>query len=119
MQVTSRMRAGVTVVSLAGQVLRYRADVFGAWIRAEIGDGWTGPVLLDCEHLTYINSVALREILLVARRVAQHQGRFAICSLAEPLDRVFEIVGFDQIMDIHDSTEQALARLRQLGVYFG
>ena len=111
MQVTSRMRAGVTVESLAGQVLRYRAEVFGAWMRAEIGDGWTGAVLLDCEHLTYINSVALREILLVARRVARHRGRFAICSLAEPLDRVFEVVGFDQIMDIHDSADQALAAL--------
>ena len=111
MQVTSRMQSGVTIVSLAGHVPGYCAEVFGAWIQAEIGDRWTGAVLLDCEHLKYINLVGLYEILLVAQRVVRSRGRFAICSLAEPMDRVFEAVGFDRIMDIHDSADQGVAAL--------
>ena len=103
------------IVSLRGRVLRHRADVFGAWVQTEIGDRWTGQVLLDCTHLTYINSAGLREILLLAKRAAEHGGRFALFGLAEGVDRAFEVVGFDRILDIHESADEAMAALNSNG----
>ena len=113
MKVSSRMRRDVTVVSVHGRVLRHRADVFEDWIVAEMGDRWSGPVLLDARAMTYINSAGLRTVLRLFKRIAQHGGRFAICGLAEGIDRTFEILGFDQIMGIHDSLEEALEVLSQ------
>ncbi len=113
MKVSSRIRRDVTVVSVHGRVLRHRADVFADWIVAEMGDRRSGPVLLDARAMAYINSAGMRTVLRLFKRVVQHGGRFAICGLAEGIDRAFEILRFDRIMDIHDSLEEALEVLSQ------
>ena len=69
---------------------------FSDWISSEVGDRWAEPVVLDCTNMTYINSAGLRAILMFARRSAEHGGRFALFGLAEPVQRTFEVVGFDQ-----------------------
>ena len=113
MKVSSRARRDVTVVSVHGRVLRHRADVFEDWIVAEMGDRWSGPVVLDTRAMTCINSAGMRTVLRLFRRIARHRGRFAVCGLAEGIDRAFEVLGFDRIMDIHDSLEEALEVLSQ------
>ena len=74
MKISSRIRRDVTVVSVHGRVLRHRADVFEDWIVAEMGDRWSGPVLLDARAMTYINSAGLRTVLRLFKRIAQHGG---------------------------------------------
>ena len=111
MKVTSRIRDGVMIVSVLGRVFLPRTDVLAAWLQTEIGDRWDGPVLIDFTHVKYINSAGLREILLLARRIAEHNGRFALCGLGEEVARAFTVVGFDRILDIHDSVDEALAEL--------
>ena len=108
MKVSSRAREGVLVVSVYGRVLLPRTDVFSDWISSEVGDRWAEPVVLDCTNMTYINSAGLRAVLMFARRSAEHGGRFALFGLAEPVQRTFEVVGFDQMLDIHESADDAL-----------
>jgi len=108
MKVSSRVRDGVMVVSVFGRVLLPRTEVFSDWIGTEVGDRWAGPVLLDCTGMTYINSAGLREILMFARRSAEHGGRFGLFGLAESVRRTFEVVGFDRMLDIHGSAAEAL-----------
>ena len=111
MKVSSRIRDGVMIVSVLGRVLLPRTDVVAAWIQTEIGDRWDGPVLLDFAHVTYINSAGLREVLLLAKRIAEHGGRFALCGLSAEVERAFSVVGFDRILDIHGSADEAVAAL--------
>ena len=111
MKVTSRIRAGVAIVSVHGRVFRHRAGVFASWVHMEVGDRFTGPVLLDAGAMTYINSAGMVTILRLARRCARHGGRFALCGLAEGIDRAFEVLGFDRIIDTYDSADEALAAL--------
>ena len=96
------------VVSVFGRVLLPRTDVFSNWINAEVGDRWAEPVLLDCTGMTYINSAGLREVLMFARRSAEQGGRFALFGLGEHVRRTFEVVGFDQVLDIHETADEAL-----------
>ena len=95
------------VVSVFGRVLLPRTEVFSDWISAEVGNRWSEPVVLDCTHMTYINSAGLREILTFARRSAEHGSRFALYGLDKSVRRTFEVVGFDRILDIHASAEEA------------
>ena len=111
MKVSSRMRSGVLILSVHGRVFRHRADAFSEWIEAEIGNRWEGPMLFDVREMTYVNSAGMRTILRVSKRINRHGGRFALCGLAEGIDRAFAVLGFNQIMDIHDSVEEALAAL--------
>ena len=108
MKVSSRVREGVLVVSVYGRVLLPRTDVFSDWISTEVGDRWDESVLLDCTNMTYINSAGLRAVLMFARRSAKHGGRFALFGLAGSVLRTFEVVGFDQMLDIHESVEESL-----------
>ena len=96
------------VVSVLGRVLLPRTGVFSDWVSTEIGNRWDEPVLLDCTGMTYINSAGLREILMFARRSAENGGRFALFGLAVPVRRTFEVVGFDQMLEIYESVDEAL-----------
>lgn len=111
MNVTSRTEDGVVIVSVEGRVHRERARQFMLEAKLAIGDQWGGRVLLDCQKMTYISTAGLREVLLIAKKISRHEGRFAICTLAEGIDRAFEVIGFDQIIDIHKSSEAALASI--------
>lgn len=111
MKVTSRTEDGVVIVAVEGRVHRERATQFMVEAKAAIGDQWGGRVLLDCQEMTYISTAGLREVLLIAKKIARHDGRFAICTLAEGIDRAFNVIGFDQIIDIHESSEAALASI--------
>ena len=111
MKVTSRMEDDVVIVAVEGRVHREMATQFGVEAKQAIGDKWGGRVLLDCQEMTYISTAGLREVLLLAKQISNHNGRFAICTLAEGIDRAFEVIGFDQIIDIHRSSEAALASI--------
>ena len=70
-----------------------------------------GRLLLDFSDLVYISSAGLRVVLLAAKRLQSANGRLALCSLSPQIAEVFRISGFDAILDIHPSSESALARL--------
>ena len=64
-------------------------------------------LILDLEELSYISSAGLRVILLTARVLQRQGGKLAICSLSDPIREVFEISGFDKIIPVHSSREEA------------
>lgn len=54
-----------------------------------------GPVCLDLSHVRYLDSSALSELAILARRIAPAR---AIVSGTQPqVKRVFKLVGFDTI----------------------
>ena len=66
-------------------------------------------VIVDMEELIYISSAGLRVILQVSKQLERHSVRFAICSLSKPVREVFEVSGFDRVIDIRPSRADALA----------
>lgn len=68
-------------------------------------------LLLDFADLAYISSAGLRIVLLAAKRMKSSGGRLALCSLNPQISEVFEISGFNRIIDIHPSRDAALLTL--------
>ena len=66
-------------------------------------------VVVDMEELIYISSAGLRVILQVSKELERRSVRFAICSLSKPVREVFEVSGFDRVIDIRPSRAEALA----------
>ncbi len=68
-------------------------------------------LILDLEELSYISSAGLRVILLFAKTLRKRDAEFVLCSLSDPIREVFKISGFDKIIPVHDTREEALATL--------
>ncbi len=99
---------GALVISVTGRIDGLNAQEFHENLDKEIA-GSDNPVVLDLEKLSYISSAGLRSILLVAKTLQGKNTRFILCSLPGPIKEIFEIAGFDKIIDVLESRSDAIA----------
>ena len=110
MEINTEQKGGVLVALTVDRVDGSNAREFQEALQAVIKD--TGNAfLLDMEQLTYISSAGLRVILLIARTLQGKNTKFAVCSLSDSVREVFEISGFDKIVDTHATQADAIAAL--------
>ena len=100
----------VMVMSPAGRLDAETAPHLQDEIMTHVDGGETN-VLLELSGIDYVSSAGLRAVLLVAKKLQELGGRFALCGLSEPIAKVFQVTGFDAILDIHTDQERALAVL--------
>ena len=60
-------------------------------------------LLLDLSDLEFIDSSGLRELVVASRRQQELGGRVVLHAPSDPIRRVLEIVGLDQILTISES----------------
>ncbi len=110
METRTDRTGGVLVVRTGGRLDGVNAREFEDALQGVIDDS-DRAVILDLGRLTYISSAGLRVILLVAKTLQRQDGNLAVCSLSGPVREVFEISGFDKIIQTHDSQAEAIAAL--------
>lgn len=69
-------------------------------------------VLLDMAEVRFVSSAELRVLLKTAKAAKAEARAFAICGLRPEMWEVFEISGFDRIMQTFARRDEALAALR-------
>jgi len=110
LELQSDQTEGVLIISVAGRIDGLNAQEFHENLDKEI-DGSDNPVVLDLEKLSYISSAGLRSILLIAKTLQGKNTRFMLCSLPAPIREIFEIAGFDKIIDVLESRSDAIATI--------
>ena len=110
MQIQVEPHNGTLVVAVEGRIDGTNAMEFQSTVHDTLGDN-NGPLLIDCETLSYISSAGLRAFLSIAKTLQRRTGRFAICALSGTIAQIFQISGFDQIIAVHDTREEALSDL--------
>ena len=111
MDVTTERKDGVLSVHVDGRIDGSTALEFHETVETAIADS-DRAVIVDCEGLSYIGSAGLRTVLAIAKAVSNRDARFALCSLSEPVRRIFENLRearFDTIITIRPSRAEALA----------
>ena len=108
MDVTTERRDGVLTARVSGRIDGSNAVQLEEAVRTAIEES-DRAVLIDCEGLSFISSAGLRVVLLTAKTLMGRNAGFALCSLSEPIREVFRIGGFDSIVAIHPTREEALA----------
>ncbi len=68
-------------------------------------------VVLDCEKLEYISSVALGALIGFTRKARENGGNMKLANMSEKIFNIVELLGFHRILDIHETTEEAAAAL--------
>ncbi|MCE9519346.1 MAG: STAS domain-containing protein [Verrucomicrobia bacterium] len=99
----------MTIVNLGGDVDSVSASELETRIMSLL-DGGVKNLLIDCSHLTYINSAGLRVFLLAAKQLST-EGALAFCGLVPNVRLVFETIGFDRILTIYLDRATALSSM--------
>ena len=66
-------------------------------------------MVVDMSEVEYISSAGLRALAAVHVRSRAEGGDMKLAGLNERVTRVFNIIGFDLLMSIHDTTGAAIA----------
>lgn len=67
--------------------------------------------ILDFKDVPYISSMGLRVVMITAKRSSEQGVRFVICGLAGMVKEVFEVSGFNTLLNIQDDFSRAEAEM--------
>ena len=98
-EVTEEKRSGWCVLGVRGRADAVTAQELESKLCAAIKRNL--QVAADLSALEYISSCGLRAVLQAAREAQSRKVRFAICGMTPPVQRVFEISGLPNLMEIH------------------
>ena len=110
-QVNWTRNSGVLVAKPVGRV--YSSDYLD-W-QSELESG-IGPddrkLVVDFEQVPYLSSAGLRVLLITAKRFTEPDHAFCVCTLARPVRKAIASSGFDSIIPVYESEEEAVAAIR-------
>ena len=108
MEIDLKQEDGTLVARVAGRIDGNTAREFEDTVKSAADDD-VGSLVIDLESLDYISSAGLRALLLIAKEMWKKEAKFALCSLSKPVSEVVELSGFDKIIPVHPSQDEALA----------
>lgn len=98
---------GVHVLQFVGDLDGRSAPAAQDALVALVERGAT-KLLIDFEELLFISSAGLRVLLVTAKRLHQVQGDIRVCQPNSSVMEVFEMTGFDSIIPVLATREEAL-----------
>ncbi len=110
MEIVEDKVRGVTVRAPIGRVDSTNAPALEQALFAAVKAG-ERQIVLDFAGVDYISSAGLRVLLLMARRMKEEKGAWALCALGDPVRQVFELTGFLPLFTIEATRSAAIARV--------
>lgn len=103
-----RLEGNTVVLEVRGEADLHTAPELRATLTDVIDDG-ARRVVVDLTATTFIDSMTLGVLLGTLKRLQPSGGRMAIACPDEHVRRVFEITSLQEILNVHASTDAALA----------
>jgi anti-sigma B factor antagonist len=109
MEITQRVEGDVTVVQPDGRIDTMAAEQLDEVLQAAM-DGGNYKIVVDMSKVEYISSAGLRSLAAVLVKCRDEGGDMKLAALNERVTRVFKIIGFDLLMSVSDTPEEAIAQ---------
>ncbi len=109
-QVNWTRNSGILVAKPVGRV--YSSDYLD-W-QSELESGIKPDdrkLVVDFEQVPYLSSAGLRILLITSKRFTQPDHAFGVCALPRPVRKVLAASGFEEIISIYESEEEAVAAI--------
>lgn len=107
LSITDELQGPAVVVRLAGQLDTLTAKPFESHLAAHISQGQK-RIIVDLADVNYISSYGLRVFLLTAKQLRSDRRAFTLCRLTPEVKKIFRISGFDKILAIRETLEEAV-----------
>jgi anti-sigma B factor antagonist len=108
LEMESSINGDVTVVLVKGDINSATSLEFGRYIKEAIGNSAKSQVVLDMEHVIYMSSAGLREIVAGLKLSQKGGGDMRIAALQERLRMLFDIAGLPSFSKIYPSVDEAV-----------
>lgn len=108
MEITQRVEGDVTVFLPEGRIDTLAADEVDQTLQAAVVGG-SNKIVVDMSKVDYINSSGLRALAAALVKCRDEGGDMKLAALNQRVARVFEIIGFDILMSLHDTSDAAVA----------
>lgn len=108
MQIKEERHGTVQIVTIDDHLDTVAATAFETRLLGLIDQG-ERHIVIDCAPLRYVNSAGLKVLLIATKRLEPLGGQLVVCALAPNVRMVFEMVGFNRIMKIAPTREEAIA----------
>lgn len=99
-----------TIIELSGRLDSNSAPSFEKQLNTYLASP-EGNLVFDFNDLDYISSAGLRVVLNTAKAYREAPFSFITCSMQDHVLEVFEIAGFDTIIDIKPTVGETLLSL--------
>lgn len=111
MKVSAQDHGHISVLTLSGEFTAEDVDQFQRII-AERTDQGAQHILLDCEHLEFVDSAGLEAWLRARDEVGTGGGQFRLIGLDENVRKILEITRLSKTIESHDTLETAVRSVR-------
>lgn len=111
MQIHESKLEEILVVEPVGHLDATTSPQLEACLQAHLAGGQRHFVL-DLGQIAYVSSSGLRVFLVLARQLRPRGGAVVFCTLQSHVSEVFAIAGFDRILTIAPSRDEALDKLQ-------
>lgn len=102
------------LIRLTGQLDTGNSLIFKESL-TDIVDKGEKIIVIDCSGLEFINSAGLGALLVNAKKLSADEGRIIIFGLKKHIEEIFELTGFNEVVDIVEDSHSAVERTK---IYF-
>jgi anti-anti-sigma factor len=74
----------------------------------ELVDSGTLKILINFAKIDFVSSAGLRILLATAKRLDVEGGGLRLCFLNETVSEIFEMSGFDEILNVYATEDEAM-----------
>jgi anti-sigma B factor antagonist len=108
LDVTVRNQDGTAVVAVAGEIDVYTSPLLQERLVEVLRDG-SSSIVLDLSAVTFLDSTGLGVLITGLKRCRSAEGDLVLVTSQPNVLKVLEITGLNDVFQVHDSVEDALA----------
>jgi anti-anti-sigma factor len=101
----------IAVVTLSGEYTADDVDAFNR-VATERAKPSTMHVVIDCEHLEFIDSAGLQSFLRLQEKLGTRGGQLRLAKTDDTVQTILRLTRLELAFDRHDSIERAVRSLR-------
>jgi anti-sigma B factor antagonist len=107
MEITEEKRGEVKIIGLRGRLDAITSADVEKRLLALVAQGDV-RMALDLSGLSYISSLGLRVLMVIAKQVQTGGGRLALGALNDTVHEIFKIAGFTELFSVHQTLDEAV-----------
>jgi len=111
MEIKIEKKDDLTIISLVGRLDTISAEELKNEIVPLIKNGGK-KIIFNFVNLDYISSAGLRILLVATKMMKEKEGLLILCNINDFINEIFEISGFNQILSITNTFEEALVSIK-------